>query len=62
LKSGERGFGVIIPTATDCPTDYSKGNRKEVLDLMVDRTEICNVEVKEIICNYFLLELDHNVS
>ena len=54
MTSGERGFGIVIPTATDCPIDYSKGNRKEVLDLKVAKSELCNPEVRELICNYFL--------
>ena len=48
MKSGEWGFGIVVPTDTDCPADYSKGNRQEVMDLKVKRDDLCLPEVRTI--------------
>ena len=52
---GERSFSLLVKPGSDCPTDISKDNRKEIRDVVVkDPRDFCNAEVS--IVNTFHIE------
>ena len=50
---GEKGFSMLVASDADCPTDISKGNRKEFKDVAVRPKDFCEAEVRHNGFRYF---------
>ena len=50
---GEKGFSMLVASDADCPTDISKGNRKEFKDVAVRPKDFCEAEVSHNGLEYF---------
>ena len=50
----ETGFSVLVASDADCPTDISKGNRKEFKDVAVRPKDFCEAEVSPNVFEYLL--------
>ena len=42
----EKGFSMLVASTADCPTDISKGNRKEFKEVAVRPKDFCEAEVR----------------
>ena len=50
----EKGFSMLVASDADCPTDISKGNRKEFKEVAVRPKDFCEAEVRHNGFKYFL--------
>ena len=41
----EKGFSMLVASDANCPTDISKGNRKEFKEVAVRPNDFCDAEV-----------------
>ena len=42
----EKGFSMLVASDANCPTDISKGNRKEFKEVAVRPKDFCEAEVR----------------